>query len=221
MKLPELFIFDMDGLLFDTERMFMELRAQVLPRYGYEHREEDYLQTVGVSGKILHQILDRIYGEDYPKEQVTLDTRKLQTEYIEKNGLDTKPGIRTLLEWIRERGIPCCVASSSQTPYIEKFLAAAGIRDFFSFLIGGEEVRLTKPDPEIFLTACKRGNTDPSNALVLEDSANGVLAAYNGHIPVICIPDLLAPSKETEAMADAVLDSADQVIPWLLGDNPV
>ena len=92
MNLPELFIFDMDGLLFDTERLFMELRATVLPKYGYVHREEDYLQTVGVSGTILFEILDRIYGKEYPKEEVTKDTRVLQLEYIEKKRCPCQTG---------------------------------------------------------------------------------------------------------------------------------
>ncbi len=215
MNLPELFIFDMDGLLFDTERMFMELRATVLPKYGYVHKEEDYLQTVGVSGTVLFEILDRIYGPDYPKEAVTKDTRALQLEYIEKNGVPVKPGIKELLGWIWEKKIPCCVASSSQTPYVEKFLNASGLREYFSYIVGGEAVRRTKPDPEIFLKACANNNTDPSKALVLEDSENGVRAAINGGIPVICIPDMVQPSAEIAGKAAAVLSSAAEVVPWL------
>lgn len=215
MRLPELMIFDMDGLLFDTERMFMNLRATVLPKYGYVHKEEDYLQTVGVSGKLLHEILDRIYGEDYPKHQVTKDTRALQMEYIKKHGVPVKPGIFELLDWCKEKQIPCCVASSSQSPYVERFLEAAGIRRYFSFLVCGNDVTLTKPDPEIFLTACQRGKTEPANALVLEDSENGVLAALRGGIPVVCIPDLKMPADEVLEKATAVFNNANEVIAWL------
>lgn len=215
MNLPELFIFDMDGLLFDTERLFMELRATVLPKYGYVHREEDYLQTVGVSGTVLFEILDRIYGKNYPKVEVTEDTRVLQMEYIEKNGVPVKPGIKELLDWIREKEIPCCVASSSQTPYVEKFLEAAGLRSYFAYIVGGESVRRTKPDPEIFLKACALNKTEPSKALVFEDSENGVRAAINGGIPVICIPDMVQPSAEIAEKAAVVLSSAADVIPWL------
>ena len=215
MHLPELMIFDMDGLLFDTERMFMNLRATVLQKYGYVHKEEDYLQTVGVSGKLLHEILDRIYGKDYPKDQVTKDTRALQTEYIEKHGVPIKPGITELLSWCKEKQIPCCVASSSQSPYVEKFLEAAGIRRYFSFLVCGDDVTLTKPDPEIFLTACSKNNTKPEHALVLEDSENGVLAALRGGIPVVCIPDLKMPADEVLEKATAVFTTAGEVILWL------
>ena len=215
MYLPELMIFDMDGLLFDTERMFMNLRAKVLPKYGYVHREEDYLQTVGVAGKLLHEILDRIYGEDYPKDQVTKDTRALQMEYIEEHGLPIQPGILELLTWCQKKQIPCCVASSSQRPYVEHFIEVASLSEYFTFLVCGSDVTLTKPDPEIFLKACELGNTDPAKALVLEDSQNGVLAASRGGIPVICIPDLKMPAPEVLAKAAAVLSDANEVITWL------
>lgn len=218
--LPELMIFDMDGLLFDTERMFMELRAGVLPKYGYEHRPEDYMKTVGVSGKNLRAILDSIYGPEYPKDAVTRDTRALQTEYIKQHGVPIKPGIPELLNWTKENEIPCCVASSSQRPYVEFFIETAGMKDYFSFLLCGDEVSLTKPDPEIFLRCCEHAKTEPSRALVLEDSENGVLAACSGNIPVICIPDLKQPSEETSAKTAAVLSSADQVIPWIRDHYP-
>lgn len=215
MKFPKLLIFDMDGLLFDTERMFMNLRAAVLMKYGYTHREEDYMRTVGVSGILLKRILTDIYGPDYPRDEITRETRALQIEEIRANGLEPKPGICTLLAWSKEQNIPCCVASSSQSTYVEEFLTAAGIREYFSFLIGGDDVTLTKPDPEIFLLACKKGNTKPSDALVLEDSENGILAASNGRIPAICIPDLKTPREEILSKAAAVFQTAEEVIPWL------
>ena len=213
--LPELMIFDMDGLLFDTERMFMNLRAEVLPKYGYVHREEDYLRTVGVAGTLLFEILDDIYGSGYPKAEVTADTRALQKEYVREHGLSPKPGIKELLDWTRKQRITCCVASSSQTVYVEEFLCAGGIRDYFSFIIGGDQVTLTKPDPEIFLLACEHEKTEPSRALVLEDSENGVLAAAAGGIPVVCIPDLKRPRPKVLEKAAAVFDTAFPVPAWL------
>ena len=217
--IPELLIFDMDGLLFDTERMFMNLRAKVLAKYGYEHREEDYLKTVGVSGKNLLAILSEIYDKDYPAEAISRETRQLQMEWIEQNGLPILPGIQSLLEWTQEKKIPCCVATSSQRRFAEAFLEKSGLSRFFSFLVGGDEVSLTKPNPEIFLTACQKGGVSPSHALVLEDSENGVLAAANGGIPVLCIPNLKMPDKKTAAKAAAVLNSAEDVIPWLLSEG--
>ncbi|MBR2696788.1 MAG: HAD family phosphatase [Parasporobacterium sp.] len=215
MAFPKLLIFDMDGLLFDTERMFMNLRAKVLEKHGYVHREEDYLRTVGTAGDLLYQILEEIYGPEYPIQTITQETRMLQKAYIREHGLPVKPGISDLLKWAAEREIPCCVASSSQAEFVDEFLKIAGIRDFFSSLIGGDQVTHAKPDPEIFLSACAYNKTKPSDALVLEDSENGILAASNGGIPVICIPDLKVPKEEVLSKAEAVFETAAQVIPWL------
>ena len=214
--IPELLIFDMDGLLFDTERLFMNLRATVLAKYGYEHREEDYLKTLGVSGKNLAVILSGIYDKDYPAETISRETRALQMDWIEENGLPILPGIQTLLEWAETEAIPCCVATSTQRRFAESFLERSALSRFFAFLVAGDEVTLTKPDPEIFLTACKKAGVSPSRALVLEDSENGILAAANGGIPVLCIPNLKVPDEKTAAKAAAVLKSAEEVIPWLL-----
>lgn len=213
--LPKLLIFDMDGLLFDTERMFMNLRAEILPKYGYVHREEDYMKTVGVSGTILHQILEEIYGKDYPADIISKETREVQLQYIEAHGVPVKPGIKPLLQWLEEKEIPCCVATSTHRPAAQKILKASGLLPFFSFLVTGEEVALTKPDPEIFLKACQIAKTEPSCALVLEDSENGVRAALRGGIPVICIPDMKKPGEEIARKASAVLESAEQVPGWI------
>ena len=217
---PELLIFDMDGLLFDTERMFMNLRAKVLEKYGYVHREEDYLKTVGVSGKNLTLILKEIYDENYPKDAVSNETRLLQREEIQKNGVPVKPGIPLLLQWAEEKKIPCCVATSTQRQYALFMIEKSGLLPFFSFIIAGDDVSNSKPDPDIFLTACKKGGTKPQNALVLEDSENGVLAAFRGGIPVLCIPDLKQPSEEIASKAAAVLQSADEAVSWILRHQP-
>ena len=212
---PSLFIFDMDGLLFDTERLFMNIRAEVLAEYGYVHRDEDYMKTIGTSGENLRAILRDIYGPDYPEAAISAESRSRQQDYIRKNGPGVKPGIRSLLEWAKKHAIPCCVASSTHANYVNEFLRLAGLDDFFSFVIGGDQVTRSKPDPEIFLLACEKADTPPSKALVLEDSENGVLAAVRGGIPVICIPDLKQPSEEIIQKAAAVVSNAEEVISWL------
>lgn len=211
LKIPSLFIFDMDGLLLDTERLFMNERAKVLEKYGYVHREEDYIRMLGTAGDTMLAIMHEIYGPDYPEAAISKESREAELAYLEKNGAPVKPGIRTLLSWIRTQEIPCCVATATTSPYAEQFLETAGIASYFEFILTGDEVVRSKPDPDIFLRCCKQAHVHPSDALVLEDSENGVRAAYNGGIPVICIPDLKQPEQEVREMADVVLDSAEQV----------
>lgn len=212
MPLPQLAIFDMDGLIFDTERLFMNKKALVLKEYGYEHREEDYLRTLGTSGDNLRHILHEIYGADYPADEISAKTRHLVTDEIERSGLDVKFGIQTLLQWFRRKNIPCCVASSTAHATVENYLNRAGLGDSFSFVIGGDEVTHSKPNPDLFLAACVHYHIAPHHALVLEDSENGILAASNAGIPVVCIPDLKMPDAKIAGKATAIVSTALDVI---------
>ncbi len=216
MTLPELFIFDMDGLLFDTERLFMELRGKVLEKYGYIHREEDYIRTMGTAGSTLSALLTEIYGPGYPEQAITTEAREAELAHLKAHGPKIKPGILSLLSYLKVYQIPACVATSTTSEYAASFLKAGGIYDAFSFVLTGDQVTRSKPDPEMFLTCCRRAGVPPEHALVLEDSENGVRAAAAGHIPVICIPDLKQPSPEVRALATRVLDSAEEV-PALFG----
>ncbi|MCD8150116.1 MAG: HAD family phosphatase [Clostridiales bacterium] len=216
-ELPKLMIFDMDGLLFDTERLFMNMKNKILTDYGYPARQEDYVQTIGLSGNQLRDKLAELYGPEYPADEISRKTRAVVNTYLEEHGPDVKPGIRELLHWLRDREIPCCVASSTRHAYVEKYLRLADLDDCFSFVIGGEEVSCSKPAPDIFLAACKKAAARPEDACVLEDSENGVRAASAAGIPVICIPDLVYPSPEVAAMAAAVVPSADGIVRMLCG----
>ena len=190
MLTPKLVIFDMDGLLFDTERLFMNKKHEILKEYGYPAREEDYIQTIGLAGKQLYDKMAEIYGPDYPGEEITKITRQRMKEHIDEFGPGLKPGILELLEEYKGKNIPCCVASSSHRDIVEYYLEKGKIRSYFQFILGGDDFARSKPEPDIFLAACEKENVAPQDALVYEDSDNGVLAAKNAGIPVICIPDL-------------------------------
>lgn len=215
MNLPKLVIFDMDGLIFDTERLFMNKKAAVLEAYGYEAKESDYIQTVGLAGKQLNDKLFEIYGFDYPALEISHKTREIVNEHMEKNGPDVKPGIRELLKWLQTQKVKCCVASSTQSQYVKKYLKMANLDEYFDFVVGGEMVEHSKPNPDIFLLACERAKQSPENALVFEDSENGIRASYAAHIPVICVPDLKYPSEEIEKMCYGICKRADDAIEYL------
>lgn len=214
MNIPKLAIFDMDGLIFDSERLFMNMKHTILKEYGYPAREEDYLQTIGLAGQQLHDKLSELYGQQYPAEEISRKTRAKVNGYMESHGPDVKPGVECLLAWFRKHQIPCCVASSTRREYVEKYLKLAHLDHYFSYTIGGDEAARSKPEPDIFLAACERSRTSPSDALVLEDSENGIRAAFAAGIPAVCIPDLKQPSPEIANMAAAVLKSADKLIPF-------
>ena len=215
MELPKLVIFDMDGLIFDSEETFFRQLKTVMDQYGYALTRENYIATTGFAWGDAERIMKGFYGEDYPFEEISLKTRSIVGEIAAKGELEVKPGIPRLLEFLKEKGIPCCVASSSPTSSVTAYLKAAGLDGYFCNMLGGESVAHTKPHPEIFLTACQSCGVHPEEALVLEDSAAGALAAINGSIPVIIIPDMKKPEREIAEKALLIAPDAYAVVDFL------
>lgn len=201
-------IFDMDGLIFDTERVFMEQLAVAMKEKGYSLSREIYIKTTGTTGSTLKNIMCANYGDDYPLEECNHVAQSRLAVIAETVGLNVKPQIRELLELLKDKKIPCAVASSTKSTYIKKYLSSSGLLEYFTVITGGEMVFHSKPEPDIFLMSCEKLKTAPSAALVLEDSENGVKAAYTAGIPVICVPDLKEPEKEIVKLATAVVRRA-------------
>lgn len=213
MQLPKLAIFDMDGLLFDTERVLMEENGKVMAEYGYEQDLEEYVQTIGTADEEFFSRLLEIHGEDYPAEEISETSRIREVERLEREGVPVKPGIPELLAFLKEKNIPCCVATSTKRPEAEAFLTLSGLAEFFSFVVTSSDVSHSKPEPDIFLLACEKNGTSPADACVFEDSQNGILAAYRAGIPVVCIPDLKQPEPFYREKATKVVSSALDVPP--------
>lgn len=199
------FVFDMDGLIFDTERTFMEQLAVIMREGGYHLTREVYSRSLGLNGEALRRLMLEEFGEKYPFEEMGAKARQRVNMIAETVGLQMKPNIRELLEYLADREIPCAVASSTQSDVVADYLEKADIRRFFRHVIGGEMVAHSKPAPEIFLLACEKCDVAPQDAVVLEDSENGIRAAHAAHIPVICVPDLKWPSKALEPFISCIV----------------
>jgi HAD superfamily hydrolase (TIGR01509 family) len=202
-------IFDMDGLIFDSERLFMSKLKEAMAEDGYILTEEIYSNTLGLGASFVEKYMHSVYGEDYPCYEMGQRARAKMAEDI-KNGIPVKKGIVDLLEYFKTRNVKCVVASSTETKFVKEYLENAGLIKYFSELIGGEAVINSKPAPDIFLKAL--GDEKKENAVVLEDSENGVKAAINAGIPVICIPDMKRPSEDVLRKTLACVKDADAVI---------
>lgn len=198
-------IFDMDGLIFDTERVFMEQLAVAMKEYGYVLTRDIYTNTLGLGGKQLVNFMYSEFGNDYPFEECSKKAQERMAVISDTIGLSVKPQIEELLKKLRNDKIKCGVASSTKTELVEKYLVKAGLDGYFDVVIGGEQVMVSKPEPDIFICACERLKVSPAKALVLEDSENGIKAARTAGIPVICVPDLKEPSRECEKMVTAIV----------------
>lgn len=211
LKLPKLAIFDMDGLLFDTERVFMDSQAKIHKKHGYDFKPEDYIETIGLFGANRYRKLRELYGSAYPAEDIFQETRALADEYVKNNIPEVKPGIKELLVFFSSHKVRCCVASSSPKKSIAMTVEKGGLMRYFDFIIGGDEITNSKPDPEMFLKACEKAGAAADEAIVLEDSENGLSAAYAGGIPAICIPDMKQHGKDTIDKAIALVTTAADV----------
>jgi HAD superfamily hydrolase (TIGR01509 family) len=200
-------IFDMDGLILDTERVFMEQLAVAMAEEGYRLSREVYCKSLGMSGKNLENLMLSEYGVDYPFYDMGKKARERVDMIAATVGLQIKPQIPELLAALYKKGVKCVVASSTHSDTVNRYLSDAGIRKYFSVIVGGEMVEHSKPQPDIFFLACQKSGLKPSQALVLEDSENGVRAAAAAGIPVICVPDLKMPEQEICQMASAIVVS--------------
>lgn len=210
-------IFDMDGLLFDTEIVYYEASQMVADQMGFPYDKELYLKYLGVSDEEVWANYHQIFAS-FGKNNVQKFINDAYEETIRRFSLGAvqlKPGVIELLDFLEEHRIPKVVASSNQRRIIELLLEKNQLTNYFETIVSAENVKRAKPDPEIFLLAHEYLGTKKQETLVLEDSKNGILAAASAEIPVIMIPDLLAPSEELQQKTLAVLSSLHEVPGYL------
>lgn len=211
-------IFDMDGLIFDTETLVYQATQRAADELQMTFGKEDYLRYLGISDEEYVQVAHSDYDKDYGEETVTEFIRRsyAYTKEIFDAGLvATKPGVAELLHYLEARGIQRILASSNNRLEIERLLAQADLTQDFPVIVSAEDVHRAKPDPAIFLAAADLLQLPPHELLVLEDSANGVKAAIAAEIPVIMVPDLLEPDAELAGKTLAVLPDLHQVKEFL------
>lgn len=210
-------IFDMDGLLFDTEIVYYEASQMVADQMGFPYDKELYLKYLGVSDEEVwanyHQIFAS-FGENNVQKFIN-DAYEETIRRFSLGAVQLKPGVIELLDLLEEHRIPKVVASSNQRHIIELLLEKNQLTNYFETIVSAENVKRAKPDPEIFLLAHEYLGTKKQETLVLEDSKNGILAAASAEIPVIMIPDLLAPSEDLQQKTLAVLSSLHEVPGYL------
>lgn len=212
-------IFDMDGLMFDTEPVWGSCWELVIAEHGFEVPDGLLNEVRGCSGDTVCAVLRRFLGADVPAEEIWEREKQLACETLLEQGAPKKPGLDDLLEYLHDFVVPMAVASASPKEIILHNLRRAGLERYFDVVVSGEGLSSGKPDPLIFLETARLLGTSPARTLVLEDSANGVTAAHRGGFACVMVPDLEQPSTEVEAMANAVVDSLDQVIDLLESDS--
>jgi HAD superfamily hydrolase (TIGR01509 family) len=192
-------IFDMDGVLLDSQPLHYKIDIAVLTRAGYEATLETVTPFTGMSNPDRWPKYTEVLGLQPPAEQLITWANEIMMEMFENEPLTPIDGIPQLIDTLKAKALPLAVASSSSHALINLILEKIGLTGRFDVLVSGEDVIIGKPAPDVFLYAAKRLNTAPASCIVVEDSTNGILAAKRAGM--VCVA-----YKNREGDADYVID---------------
>ena len=215
MKDFEAVVFDMDGVIFDSERAVMNCWLELADKYGIENIEEPYYACTGVTEARTREIMLNAYGEDFPYDKYAKEASEMYHERYDGGRLPMKDGVYEILDFLKKSGKKIALASSTKRQTVINQLRDAKILDYFDEIVTGDMVSKSKPDPEIFLLACNKLNIAPERAYAIEDSYNGVRSASSGKLRAIMVPDLLPANDEMRELAETVQESLNDVIEYL------
>jgi len=214
-------LFDMDGTMFDTERLRFQTLKQASNEFiGQEFSDEYLMQCLGLSAKMAEQLAQKFYGEQIPYQAIRKRADEIELAFVRQNGVPIKKGLIQVLERLRKSGLRMAVATSSRRAIAEEYLINANVYKFFDLLVCGDEVEQGKPHPEIFITAAQRLNLQPQQCLMFEDSENGINSASEAGGVTILLKDIKEPSDQMLAQTrfyyqdmNECLNALDQYIP--------
>lgn len=196
----ELIIFDMDGLMFDTEKISFETWREAASLYNYQISKEIFEKTIGTNINKAKEIFIEQFGERFPFDLVRNERTKLTEEIVKTKGVPIKKGLLELIDYLNLKNVKMAVATSTSKSRALNLLSSVQIDNFFDCILCGDEIENSKPNPEIFLKVAERLNCVPSKCLVLEDSELGVVAANKAGMIPIMIPDFKEPSDEIQRL---------------------
>ena len=205
-------IFDMDGVLFDTEKLCMDSWVAVAKEAGIRDMEIFFPSCIGRNLTDTRALFREFYGDTYDFEQFRRQASTWFHDYVEQEGIPVKKGVGEILDFLRQSGYLIGLASSTSLRSVEDYLQRAGIRQYFQSLTTGDMVEHSKPQPDIYLIACERLGVKPEEAIAIEDSPNGIRAAHSaGMIPVM-VPDLIAADQEMRDKSALICENLMEAI---------
>jgi HAD superfamily hydrolase (TIGR01509 family) len=203
----ELIIFDMDGLMFDTEKISFVSWRDAAALYGYQIDDEIFRKTIGTNLIRTKDIYLNHFGSSFPIEEIISERVRISEEIIRLKGVPVKKGLYDLLDYLSQSNIKKAVATSTSRKRALNLLKLASIYSSFDYVLCGDEIEKSKPDPEIFLKVSDKLGCSPKKCLVLEDSEAGIEAAYKAGMFPIMIPDIKEPNDLTQTLIFKKMDS--------------
>lgn len=205
-------IFDMDGLLLDTEKLLVKFWQEAAREAGFPMTREIALNIRSMHRSFAIPYLKSVLGEDFDYLKIRSRRMELMSAYLAKYGLELKKGAKELLTYLNENKVPAAVATATDYERAEKYLKETGIFGYFDKIICATMVKVGKPQPDIYIYAASELGLEPSECAALEDSPNGVKSAAAAGCKTIMVPDLTEPDEELSRIIAAKANSLDEVI---------
>lgn len=216
----KLCVFDMDGLLLDSERlMYLKAGIETSRQLNRPIPEKFFTSLMGGSWEAYEKAILDNFGEDYPMDEYWKIYDRMIDETIDHGYMPTRPGVMELLDYCKENGIMMAIATSTNHIDANKLLTNNNLLHYFDYIITGDRVKETKPNPEIFLNAIEHFGVDKKEAMVFEDGHNGALAARNGGCRLTLVEDLAMLTDEDKEYADLVTDNIIDFIDFVKKEN--
>lgn len=208
-------VFDMDGVLIDSERLILKGWETIAAQKGIPDIVSTFMKCVGTNSGETEAIFKEAYGLDFPYQKYkTLVSEIFQGE-IKRNGLPMKPGVYELFDFLKNRKFRIGLASSTREYHVKNQMEMAGLLHYFDVLVCGDMVSHSKPHPEIYETACRLLSAPAGDCIAIEDSFNGIRSAYSAGMKPIMVPDLLPPDENLQKLLYGKFDSLFKVRDFL------
>lgn len=208
-------LFDMDGVIFDTEILYKKYNFKVAKEQGLLYTNALHEQLYGVNAEKCKMILENHYGPEFDYALFSQTVHCQVFDHMETNGIGLKEGVLELLDFLEQNHYPKAIASSSNVAIIQHHLALSGLEGRFDSIIGGNMVKNSKPAPDIFITAAHALEVSPQACAAFEDSFNGVRSASSAGCITVMVPDMQQPTEEIRKLAHVVLPSLAQAPDYL------
>lgn len=198
-------VFDMDGVLLDSERLILESWADIGRDYGYGDLTQLCRDCMGTTNDYTFARVRQELGEDFPVDWFRKEISRRFHTYVDTHGTPLRPGAREALHALHAAGFPLALATSTREAYVRQELTEVGLLQYFDTIVCGDALRRSKPAPDIYRMACQRMHTPPQAAWAVEDSYNGIRSAHAAGMQPIMVPDQQLPTPEMEQLCAHIL----------------
>ncbi len=205
-------IFDLDGLILDTEKLYQRFWRKAAADLGYNMSQDTALALRSLDKNLARELLRADFGDDFDFDGVKQRRIDLMNIYVSENGISAKPGVRELTDFLAKKGLKTAIATASNYRRTDDYLTRAGVRSCFDTIVCACDLPHGKPFPDVYLYACEKLDLAPEECVALEDSPNGVKSAHAAGMTVICVPDKGEIEQEIVPLVYTYVDSLNDVI---------